>query len=189
MIITNFKLIDFLNQPEEIVHEYSIALSYVKPSETRNKLAKMTLRQVEYVKRVFSSGGDVRSLIKIVSDFQDITEEEVLDIEIIDFYMLVKAIKEQLMFIYKAENNAFKLDEFSIKSDVDLKWEIVGGSEKMAPFGIYNTLESLSGGDLLKYSKIMEMQYSEIFTILVMKKTALELRKRMDKIKLPSTNK
>ena len=68
-------------------------------------------------------------------------------------------------------------------SSLNVKWETVDGSARMAKFGIYNTLESLSGGDALKYKKYMEMEYSEVFTILLMRKTASDLQTEMNKIK------
>lgn len=82
-------------------------------------------------------------------------------------------------------NAIFSAEEARLTpSEVNVKWEMVNGSEKMSKFGIYNTLESLSGHDALKYKKYMNMNYSEVFTILYMRKTAAELQAEMDKIKL-----
>ena len=60
---------------------------------------------------------------------------------------------------------------------------MVEGSQRMSKFGIYNTLENLSGGDILKYKEIKNLKYSEVFMVLLMKKTASDIRADMAKIK------
>ena len=176
MIIENFKLIDYLNQAPEVIENYLIALRYVKGSETEQKIFNMKLKEVEMIRQNINSVNDI-DLIKIVAAVQKLDEKEVLDITIIDFFKLLNGIKEQLNIIIKAEENAFAPHE------INMKWEQVEGSQRMSKFGIYNTLESLSGGDALKYKEYMEMEYSEIFTILLMRKTAADIQSDMSKIK------
>lgn len=176
MEITNFKLIDFLNQSPELIEDYVVKLRYLKPIATKQEVYHMTLKQVEMIKENIDSGNDV-DLIEIVSEVQNCTKEEVLDFDIISFFGLINSIRKQLEIIIDAEERALT------PSEVNIKWELVQGSEKMAKFGIYNTLEALSGGDALKYKEYMKMSYSEIFTILYMRKTAYELQKQMNEIK------
>jgi len=174
--IENFKLIDLLNQEQDLIQNYVVALRYVKPKETKRDLFNMKLKHVELVKQTIDSGED-RDLIKIISKVQKCTEEEVLDFPIIEFFGLLNSIREQLNLIVTAEENALT------PSESNLKWEAVNGGERMAKFGIYNTLEMLSGGDATKYSHYMNMAYSEVFTILLMRKTASDLSHEMGKIK------
>lgn len=176
MKITNFKLIDFLNQPRELINEYIVALRYVPARETKRQLFNMKLKHVEMIKKTLDSGED-QSLIKIVSKVQKISQEAVLDLPIIEFFGIIASVREQLKIIIQAEENGLT------PSYVNPKWEIVKGSERMAKFGIYNTLESLSGGDALKFKKYMNMIYSEVFTILLMRKTASEIQQEMSQIK------
>lgn len=177
MIIENFKLIEYLNQPPEIIEGYLIALRYLKPLETEQEVFHMTLRDVEFIKNSIDSGED-RVLIEIISKVQKCTEEEVLDLPIINFFGLLNSVRKQLKVILTAEENALT------PSEVNVKWEAVEGTQRMSRFGIYNTLESLSGGDALKYKLYMKMSYSEVFTILFMRKTASDLQREMNSIKL-----
>lgn len=176
MKITNFKLVDYLNQPSELINEYAVALRYIKPKPTKKEVFHMKLKHVDFIKRNLYSKNDV-DLLGIVSRVQKISKSKVLDMEIIDFFGIINSIKEQMNTILSAEETSLT------PAEVNVKWEMVNGSERMSIFGIYNTLESLSGRDALKYKKYMNMNYSEVFTILYMRKTAAELAAEMDKIK------
>lgn len=176
MIIENFKLIEYLNQPPEVVEGYLVALRYLKPRETKREVFNMKLKHVEMIKQTIDSGSN-KDLIVIVSKVQRITEEAVLDLPIVEFFGILASIREQLKVIVTAEQNGLT------PSISNYKWEAVQGSERMSKFGIYNTLESLSGGDALKYKAYMNMNYAEVFTILLMRKTASELQHEMNQIK------
>ena len=176
MIIENFKLIEYLNQTPEVIEKYLIALRYVKPVETKREIFHMKLKHVELIKDTINSGND-NDLVKIVSKVQKCTKEKVVDLPIIKFFGILNSIKEQLKVIIKAEENSLT------PNGVDMKYEIVEGAKRMSRFGIYNTLESLSGGDALKYKAYMNTSYSEIFTILLMRKTASDIQREMETIK------
>ena len=176
MEIKNFKLIEYLNQPPKLIEEYLIVLRYIKPIETKQEIHFMSLRNVELIKTTIDSGNDL-DLIEIISKVQNCTKEEVLDIPIIEFFGLLNSVRQQLEKIIAAEENALT------PSEVNVKFEIVDGMKRMSKFGIYNTLESLSGGDALKYEAYMNMTYSEIFTILLMRKTASDIQNEMNKLK------
>jgi hypothetical protein len=98
---------------------------------------------------------------------------------IIKFFGLVNSIKNQIERIATAEENSLTGGE------VDMKWIAVNGAERMKRFGIYNTLERLSNGDRTKYKYFMNLEYSEVFTILLMMKTSEDLQREMNKIKEP----
>lgn len=176
MEITNYKLIDFFNQDRNLIDEYVVALRYIKAKETKRELFHMKLKHVEMIKQTIGSGND-RDLIKVVSKVQKCTEKKVLDMKIIDFFGIVNSIKKQLQVIVKAEENALT------PSDVNMKWELVRGSERMEKFGIYNTLDHLTGKKPHLYKVYMNMDYSEIFTILYKWKTEEDLQKEMNQIK------
>ena len=175
MNIENFKLVEFYNQPSELIERYIVALQYIKPAETKRQVFNMKLKHVELVKETLASGND-RDLIKVVAKVQKITKEEVLEMPIIEFFSIVNSIREQLKTIIKAEENALT------PSKIDFNFEAVEGSERMAKFGIYNTLEALSGGDALKCQKYMNMEFAEIFTVLYMRKTSSDIREEMQEI-------
>jgi len=176
MEITNYKLKEFLKQEPDLIQNYVVALRYLKPRETKREIFNMKLKHVEMIKQTIDSGNDA-DLIAIVAKVQKCNEEEVLEMKIIDFFGIVGSIRKQMKVIVTAEENGLT------PSHTDFKWEAVNGSERMSKFGIYNTLESLSGGDALKYKAYMNMSYSEVFTILLMRKTASDLQREMNQIK------
>lgn len=176
MNIENFTLLEFFNQKKELIQEYTVALSYLKPKKTRCEIFEMKLKHVELIKNGLDSGDD-RDLINIISKVQKIKKKEVLDMNIIDFFSLLASVRVQMEVIFKAEQNGLS------DSKINLKWLAVEGSERMKKFGIYNTLDKLTNKKPHLYKVYMNMAYSEIFTILLKWKTEEELNNEMSKIK------
>jgi len=177
MEIENFTLQEFLQQDIKLVNEYCVALRYLKPKKTKRGIHNMKLKHVEMIKKSIDSGND-SDLVKIIEKVQKCTEKEVFEMEIIDFFGLVNSVKEQLKRINDAEQNALADNEANIK------WEMVSGSERMAKFGILNTLDLLTGRQPHLNKKYLNMSYSEIFAILYKWKTEEALKKEMDNIKM-----
>lgn len=176
MKIENFKLIDFFNQKPELISEYLVVMKFIKPKETRKPIFEMKLKKVELIKRCLSSGSD-RDLINMISKVEKITEENVLDLSIIDFFGLINSVKNQIEMISKAEENGLS------SSVLDVKWIAVNGAERMSKFGIYNTLDRLTNKKPHLYKKYMNMIYSEIFMVLLKWKEEEDLNREMDSIK------
>lgn len=176
MEIENFKLIDFFNQKPELIEEYIRVLRYIKPLETERKVFEMKLRHVEAIKRTVNSGNEA-DLIYIVSKVQKISEEDVFEMKIIEFFGILHSIRNQTEVINKAEENGLS------SSELDIRWLAVNGSERMSKYGIYNTLDRLTKKKPHLYKKYMNMIYSEIFTILLKWKEEEDLQKEMNAIK------
>ena len=174
--IENFTLIEFATKPKELIEEYLIALRYVPARKTKKQLFHMKLKHVEMIKQNINSSEDV-DLIKIVAKVQEVKKENIYKLKIIEFFGLLNSIRDQLKQIIEAETTGLTSE------NIDYKWEMVEGSQRMSKFGIYNTLENLSGGDILKYKEIKNLKYSEVFMVLLMKKTASDIRADMAKIK------
>ncbi len=177
MEIENFKLKEFYTQSKQLINEYIHLFQYLKPLITKKEVLHLKLKHVEFIKTNLYSDND-ENLIKIISLVQKIKKKEVYEMPIIEFFRLILSVKKQIKQISDAEQSSLTPDE------INIKWEMVGGSEKMRKFGIYNTLEHLANGDILKYKEILNLPYSEVFTVLLMKKTASELSRKMDKIKI-----
>lgn len=175
--IENFKLSEFLNQDIETIKAYVTILKFIPSQETENEIFHMKLEDVEFFKQNINSSED-SSIIEIVAKVQDIEIEEVLEMEIITFFALLNSIRKQIEKLINAESEMLNPDY------VDPRWSAVSGSDRMAKFGIYNTLEMLSNGDILKYQKIMELSYSEVFTVLLMRKTKGDIEREMKAIKI-----
>lgn len=178
MIIENFKIKDFLRQPPKLISEYMVAFQYLKPIQTKKEVFHLKLKHVEFIKENIYSSED-NAVLKVIARVQAIELKEVFEMKILTFFGLFQSVKEQLTAIATAEE--YRLTP----NGVDMNWETVGGAERMSIFGIYNTLEHLADGDILKYKRIMNLQYSEVFTVLCLKKTAAELQKEMNAIKKP----
>jgi hypothetical protein len=165
-----------MNQPREVVEKYLIILRHINTVETKRQLFNMKLKHVEFVKNNMNSNDD-KDMIEIVSKVQKCTNEEALDIPIIEFFGLLNSIRKQLEIIMTAEENAL------VSSKVNIKWEMVEGSQRMSKFGIYNTLDKLTHKKPHLYKLYMNMIYSEIFTILLKWKTEEEIQEEMNNIK------
>ena len=190
--IINFKLRKFLKQDKELIEKYVLMLQYIKPLKTKKQAIRLTLQKVEYLKKYINSHED-NSLIEIVKIFQGFYEwnifgyniskpyffgtRKVLNMKIIELFRILASAKKQIEIIVKAEANSLSSE------NINGKWEAVGGSERMAKFGIYNTLDALSKEDILKHKKIMQLEYADVFTVLYMRSTRKEINQEMDAIK------
>ena len=192
MKIENFRLKHFLKKDKELINEYLIALQYVKPLETKNRVFHLTLRKVEFIKKNIDSS-DNEALIDVIKMVLGLYEWKIFDfkirkpyffgtrkilkLRIVEFFRILASVREQILQISNAEESSLT------PSHTNLKWEAVGGQERMSKFGIYNILEDLSDGNALEYQDYLKMEYSEVFTILYMRKTASDLKTEMDEIK------
>lgn len=178
MTIENYKIKDFLRKSPELISEYMVAFQYLKPIQTKKEVFHLKLKHVEFIKENIYSSED-NAILKVITKVQGIKLKEVFEMEILTFFGLFQSVKQQLEAIATAEE--YRL----APNSVDVKWETVNGAKRMSVFGIYNTLDNLANGDILKYKKIMNLEYSEVFTVLCLKKEAAELQKEMSAIKTP----
>jgi hypothetical protein len=173
MKLENFKLIEFYNQNQELQNEYIHILKYLKPRETKKKLFDMTLDEVTTIKTSSSDG----EIVHCISLMNESTDEEVLDLPIIDFFAYFNFMQQELKNLNEIEKNNLT------PTYTNPKWDVVGGNERMQKFGILNTLDMLAGGNILNYKEILKMKYSEIFAILLMRKEKNEIEYEISKLK------
>lgn len=176
MDITNLALKDFLKQDIEVIQDTMSVLNYIKPTETTRQLFDLSLRDVQDTKDNLASG-TFEELIKCVYTIEAISPKAVLNMKIVDFWGKVMSIKEQVSKINHME-------QVSLTSNhTNFKWEAVEGGKRMAKFGIYNTLDTLSGGDILKYEAILNLPYADVFTKLYMNRMKSDLEQEMANLK------
>ena len=173
--IENFQVQEYLIQDYDTQYDYAVLLSNLKPVSTNHEIFHMKLKYVDMIKQSLSSG-DINEIIEVVSMVQGVRVEAVKRMKIVDFFGLLNSIKEQITTIIDGESNAL------VSNHIDHNWDSVNGSEKMEKFGIYNTLWILSNGDPTKFEDIMEMSYSDVFTVLYMKKIQGDLEHQMNQI-------
>lgn len=176
MDIENFKVKEFLAKDKYLINEYTVALSYLAPVETKRKLIALKLGEVEQLKRIVNSEND-DDIVKVVSMAQGISGEDVLNMGIINFFGLLNSVRYQLQRIFDAEINGLS------GGATDVKWEMVDGSKVMSVFGILNTLFNLDK-DPKKHKWYMKQKYSYVFLLLKRAKTKRDLEDAMSKIKL-----
>jgi len=177
--IENFKLGEFLSKEASLIEQYISVLQYAKPVETKRRVFNMKLKEVEDIKKTIFGVND-SEIMRVVGLVQGVDSKGVRALTIIEFFGLINSIKSQVEEIVSAESSSLS------PKHTNIKWEAVNGSERMAKFGIYNTLEILSGGDILKYEAIMNLEYADVFTVLKMKRTQEDLRHEMEQIKIES---
>jgi len=174
--INNYKLRDFLKKDEKLIEEYATMLSFIEPIPTKNELFYMPLEDVDFIKRSIAKI-DLPLMVAILEKCNDLSEEEVMAMPIVSFYGNIRSVKLQL-------DKILTLEEEKLSSSVpNLKWESVDGSKRLSPFGIHNTLDKLSGGDILKWDAIKKLPYDLVFVKLFMDRVRGDIDYEMSKIK------
>ncbi|WP_339875200.1 hypothetical protein [Olleya marilimosa] len=174
--ITNYKLKDFFKQDITLIQDYINILQHLEPVPTKNEVFHLKLKEVEFIKNNLSNDDD-EALFEILAMVQGVKESQILNTGIIEIFGLINSVKEQLERIQKAEASSL------VSDNTNIKWETVNGSERMAKFGIYNTLDALSDGDILKWDAILELKFSDVFMKLLLNKTKNDLESEMNNIK------
>lgn len=173
--IENFKLSKFLEQSAELVTEYIDYLVWITPEPTEHEIFYLTLREVQELKDLMQAG-TIDDIIKCVEIAEGKTFEDLRSMRILQFFAKVNSIKEQMKAILNAEQTL-------TSKHLNIKWETVGGAEKMAKYGIYNTLDILAGGDFLKWEQVLDKIFADVFVKLSKEATMNDLNKDMELIK------
>ena len=170
--INNIKVKEFGSLSYDEAMDIVTLMMYVKPLETPTPIFNMRFRDVQDLKDLMVSG-TVADIVRCV----EICCGSIEDMRILEFFRYLNSIKDQLESIAHAE-------EVSLSSDrPNFKWEAVNGSERMKRFGVYNTLDSLAGGDILKWDAVLDLEYADVFTKLYMEKTKADIESEMNQLK------
>lgn len=172
--IENFKLKDFLKQDIELINSYLPFLEIVPPTET-NSLFECSLQIVENCRNSLLNS-NIDTLVEIIASIQKCKTKDIYSMPIITFYGVFNSIKNQLEEIINAEKNSLT------SSHTNAKFEQVSGSKRLQKFGIYNNLNNLAKGDILKFKEILELPYSLVFTKLFLDKTNSDIEHDMNQI-------
>ncbi|MFI8379621.1 hypothetical protein [Leeuwenhoekiella sp. NPDC079379] len=170
--IKNYSLQEFLKQSPKVIEDYLNVLKHLEEGKLKTQLADLTLREVELLKK---SIDDEDEIINVVSIVEKLSEEQVLKLKILEFFPLVKAIRSQLeKLIAREENNL--TPKFP-----DEKFELVEGGKRLQRFGIWNVVNSLAGGDILKFDAILNLKYDKVFTKLLLDKELNDIQHEISK--------
>lgn len=174
--IINFKMKNFLRQDSVLAQEYVDYLAWISPEDTKRELFYCSLRDVQDVKDLLSVG-TLDDVIRIVGIAEGASNESVLDMRILTFFAKLRSVKMQMDRILNAEQSSL------VSKKVNMKWEAVDGSSRLSKFGIYNILDNLAKGDILKYNEILELNYADVFTKLYRDTILGDLDHEMQQIK------
>lgn len=178
--LINYKLKDFLKQPEELIESYMLYLKALEPTDSKKSLLESAkLKHIDALKT--SQFQDFEYLVKIIARLQSARKKDILNMKILEFYPLLLSLQIQF-------ENILKMEQSLVPEHVDEKWEMIEGSKFLQPFGIYNTLQNLSGGDILKWKKIYNLPYLEVFMKLKLDTVTSNLQYKMSQIKTKTPN-
>jgi len=180
--ITDYRLKDFLALgDEQLVNDYIQVLELlpavdevndpVHPSFGKLKICpakNLSLAEVITLRNLLNDGS-IEAIIEAVSIVTKLPIESVWNFTIVPFYSIINGIVAQLIELGNMEQN-----ELSSEDD-DIVMIEAQASERMAKYGILNTIDSLAGGDILKWKEIERLPYMVVFTKLMMEKTKGEI--------------
>ena len=174
--LKNYTLNIFLKQSQSQIEDTMTMLRYMRPRDTGRQAFDLSLREVQSLKDNLLQG-DFNSLIECVRVLEDIEVDEIMRMNIVSFWGKVLSIKKQIEDININETKTLSSDH------ANFKWEAVNGSDKMSKFGIYNTLDTLSGGNILLYEQILDLPYADIFIKMYMNRVKSDLDTEMSQLK------
>lgn len=174
MDITNYRYKEFIQQDAETIEEYTTILFLVDPIKLNKDIEDCTLEQVEFIRQNLFVDEELPTVFEYV---EGITEKDFMNMRIVDLFGKLNAIKEQIEHINDLEA------KYLVPEHHNMKWEAVGGSDKIKRFGIIPMVDGLAGGDVLKWQSILELPYSTIFRKLMYDTTMGDLEHKMNGIK------
>lgn len=192
--ITDYKFKDFIKiEDAELIEKYLVVLEFIKPlSEVDNpnyyswdnskpkkikvkSVLELSFGQVTEIRNNFNNAS-INSIVESISMVTDLENKQVMHFKITQLYGIINGIKEQLEQITNMEINELSDEE----DDIDLI--TVNATERMAKFGILNTIDSLSNGDVLRWTDIEKLPYLTVFTKLKMDKEKLKIQNEISEL-------
>lgn len=174
--IKNIRLSRLLLSNAEEIQQIITLMNHLKPIDTKQEIFYLKLREVQDIKEHLTEG-TIDNLINAIMITEELSYGKVLRMRLLDFFPRVNSIVKQVETINSAEQTSLSSDHSNFK------WEAVGGADKLSKFGIYNTLDNLSKGNILKWNEVLDLSYADIFTKLYMDTVKGDLEQEMNLIK------
>lgn len=174
MELTDHKFQDFIKTSFENQRKTLDILLLSNPIVPKKELVDLKLKHIDKLKE--TKGQDLIFIVKIISILLGIKKKDVYLHKISDIAPYIVYVRNALDNIINAESNL-------IGDSDNLKWDMVRGSERMSPLGIYNTLIPLAEQFSTTIDTIYNMPYSDIYAICMYNKIKSELHKEMSNIK------
>lgn len=188
--ITNYKVKDFFRlQDENIVSDYLMILdclnSLKEISNPNYKWYKRNAKKLRIKPVKELSFGEVTTIrnnfnqptiytiIDSIKTVTDLTDKQVINFTILQFYGIISYMKSELMEITNMENNELVDDSF------DINVEAVNAKQRMGRFGVLNVIDSLAKENILQWEAIEKLPYMTVFSKLVMDNEKNKIRQEI----------
>jgi len=188
--ITNYKVKDFFRlQDENIVSDYLMILDCLNPlkeiSNPNYKWYKRNAKKLRIKPVKELSFGEVTTIrnnfnqptiytiIDSIKTVTDLTDKQVINFTILQFYGIISYMKSELMEITNMENNELVDDSF------DINVEAVNAKQRMGRFGVLNVIDSLAKENILQWEAIEKLPYMTVFSKLVMDNEKNKIRQEI----------
>ena len=174
---------EFYTKPKDIDYGYytSVCKSLSPKNEINGKespnLTELPFKVIITIENMFKNlHRDPLIQVDIVSVVFEIDTDIIKNIGIFDFYPAFNFIYTQYQKLVEREHKVLNYD---VEGD-----EMEAGIDRFTKFGRLSTIDTLSGGDILKHEEIINLTYSRIFTKLYLESEKAKYQKELHKIKL-----
>lgn len=184
------RLYDFLQLPEEKQKELLPALKVLKPLSNytrrpwfkkrthgvKDSITELTFGEVNIVKR-YVIKGTMEDLIEAFKIVYKCKARDIIRMEVIQFYRCMIFITNEVDKIINMERQHWDTEP----TDHDAKLQQAGVKE-LERFGDLPMIDSLAGGDILRYNDIEKLNYLEVHYILWYRAIQTNIQNRFQKL-------
>lgn len=174
--LTEFKLIsfrEFLYLDPPVMQQYENTGLLLKPDNWGvSDVLKWDFLTVKETQIALDVNPSYETIIRIIQDLTGYRTEKILDKLWIDVFKFFKFVQKSIERVNELEKK--------LEYEPDAAEENAG-IEMFNQFGYFVTIDRLAGGDPLKYDAIGKMEYSVIFSKLLLNKTDTQFMKNFQK--------
>jgi len=165
---------EFLALPDEEFRRYESIGLVLKNSESWgvSNFMKWPYLTVKEIQSTISESVNYEQVIDIIKELSGYPRDKILDKCWIDVFRFVKFVMKSIEEVDKVE------EKLAYEPDAH---EQEAGHESYQQFGYFATIDRLAGGDPLKYELIGNMEYSVIFSKLLLNKVDAQFAKNYQK--------
>jgi len=166
------KVKQFLNIPFSAVE---LVKRFVVPSDTLagtqcKNLWDMSFEKVQELKELMSEGKVITCMATALTSTRKVNEKMILKCQHTDFMYFLKWLEDQFKTLNEREEQL----------NHDPKPELLeAGINELQVFGYLNVVDSLAGGDILKWKEISTLPYKEVYTKLLKEKVTNTIQERL----------
>ncbi|MDD3645502.1 MAG: hypothetical protein PHR19_08255 [Bacteroidales bacterium] len=176
----DISLIQYINSPDHIKEEYDIALMYsnyaTEPRDTLKigPLTSQTFGKVKDIQTMYIKGLWLKDTINLLSELTGKALKEIVSISVFDFFAQKAYLDAEIRRIVDTEG---KLLAYTPTME-----EEAAGLDRFNKFGVALQLDSLAGGDVLKWEEVRALPYEIAILKLVIDKTKNDYSKDLNDI-------